>query len=226
MRRITTIALPVAALFAVGCQNPVHDENLALHRENRELRGQNDQLLAKTQDLEQRLGQAPDPAQLTSLQSDLASRDQRIKELESQLRQPTPGAGPQPGIEGIETSYDARAGTLTVNLPGEVLFVSGSDALKDSAKATLNKIVNAVKRDYTGKPVRVQGYTDTDPINKTKDRYQDNLDLSLNRAAAVSRYLIEKGVEPKSITTSGLGQWHPKGSKAASRRVEIVVVIK
>jgi flagellar motor protein MotB len=183
-------------------------------------------MLAKTADLEQRLGQAPDPATVTSLQSELASRDQKIKELEAQLRQPTPGAGPQPGIEGIETSYDAAAGTLTVNLPGEVLFVSGSDALKDSAKATLNKIVNAIKRDYPTKPIRVQGYTDTDPINKTKDRYQDNLDLSMSRAASVSRYLIERGVEPRRLTTSGLGQWHPKGNKAASRRVEIVVVVK
>lgn len=224
--RLTMLLLLVGALSAVGCQNPMHDENLALHRENRELRAQNDQLLAKSQDLEQKLGQAPDPALLTNLQSELANRDQKIKELETQLRQPTPGAGPQPGLEGIETSYDARNGTITVNLPGEVLFVSGSDALKDSARGTLNKIVNAVKRDYAGKPIRVQGYTDTDPINKTKDRYQDNLDLSLNRAASVTRYLIEKGVDAKSVTTSGLGQWHPKGNKASSRRVEIVVVVK
>ena len=115
---------------------------------------------------------------------------------------------------------------MTVNLPGDVLFSSGQDELKGSAKATLDKIASALKKDYAGKSIRVEGHSDTDPISKTKDKYIDNLDLSLNRAAAVTRYLESKGVSPKLITTSGLGPTHPKGNKAASRRVEIVVVVK
>jgi outer membrane protein OmpA-like peptidoglycan-associated protein len=132
-----------------------------------------------------------------------------------------------PGIEGIETSYDKNAGTMTVNLPGDVLFDSGHETIKESAKTTLNKIASALKKDYAGKAIRVEGHTDSDPIVKTKDRYLDNLDLSLSRAAAVTRYLEGQGIAAKQITTSGFGQTKPRGSdKAKNRRVEIVVVVK
>jgi outer membrane protein OmpA-like peptidoglycan-associated protein len=116
---------------------------------------------------------------------------------------------------------------MTVNLPGDVLFDSGKATLKESAKATLNKVANALKRDYAGKPVRVEGHTDSDPIVKTKNEWQDNLDLSLNRAAAVTRYLESQGVDPKHVATTGYGASKPKGqNKAGNRRVEIVVVVR
>ena len=37
-------------------------------------------------------------------------------------------------------------GTLTVNVPGDVLFASGKADLKDTAKSTLSKIANAAKK--------------------------------------------------------------------------------
>ena len=56
--------------------------------------------------------------------------------------------------------------------PGDVLFAPGKADLKESAKATLNKIANAVKKDYGGKRLLVQGYTDRDPIARTKDKWE------------------------------------------------------
>jgi outer membrane protein OmpA-like peptidoglycan-associated protein len=219
----TSVAI---GLLTVGCTNPLEGENKELHRQNRELQAMNNELTSNNMAMQNKLQSAPDPSQLSSMQTELANRDAKIKELEDQLRQPTPGAGAQPGIEGIETTYDPAAGTLTVNLPGDVLFASGQDELKGSAKATLDKVIKALKGDYAGKRVRVEGHTDSDPIVKTKDKYIDNLDLSLNRAAAVTRYLESKGVDSKLVTTSGFGPARPKGNKAQSRRVEIVVVVK
>ncbi len=224
MMSFTKMITPVlGCMLLVGCAN---DEMNALNRQNQELQTNLDRLRAENADLNSRLATAPDPSQLSALQSEIDTRDAKIKELESQLREPTPGAGAQPGLEGIVTSYDAAAGTITVDLPGDVLFDSGQDQLKSSARATLDKIVAAIKRDYANRPIRVEGHSDSDPISKTKDKYVDNLDLSLNRAAAVTRYLSSKGIAAKSITTSGFGPAHPKGSKPASRRVEIVVVVK
>ncbi|HEV7300562.1 MAG TPA: OmpA family protein [Tepidisphaeraceae bacterium] len=217
------IVTTLSSLMLVGCANKEMD---ALTKQNRELQSNYDRLRSENADLQSRLAAAPDASQLSSLQGEVASRDAKIKELEDQLRKPTPGAGDQPGIEGIETTYDAAAGTMTVNLPGDVLFASGQDTLKPSARATLDKIASAIKNDYAGKRVRVEGHTDTDPISKTKDKYVDNLDLSLNRAAAVTRYLETRGLSPKQITTSGYGPSRPRGDKAASRRVEIVVVTR
>ncbi len=211
--------LAVMAASAVGCQNKVYDENLALHDENRALR-------ARNTDIDSRLRQAPDGQTVQRMQSDLSARDAKIRELEEQLKTPAPGAGAaDPAIGGIETTYDRTAGTMTVNLPGELLFDPGKATLKASATATLDKIAKALTHDYAGKQVRVEGHTDNDPITKTKDVWQDNLDLSLNRAAAVTRFLENKGVDAKLITTSGFGPNRPKGNKAQSRRVEIVVVV-
>jgi outer membrane protein OmpA-like peptidoglycan-associated protein len=217
------IVTTLGSLLLVGCANKEMD---ALNKQNRELQANYDRLREENAGLQARVQSPPDTAQLTSLQGEVAARDAKIKELEDQLRKPTPGAGEQPGIEGIETTYDAAAGTITVNLPGDVLFASGEDALKPSARATLDKVVSALKGDYAGRRVRVEGHSDSDPIVKTKDKYADNLDLSLNRAASVTRFLESRGVSPKLITTSGFGPAHPKGSKAASRRVEIVVVTR
>ena len=205
-----------ACLLSIGCQNKVHDENQALWRQNRELQDR----LAQS---DARLRTAPDSSQLQAMQNEIAQRDQKIKELEGQLRQPT--AGSDPGIAGIETSYDAKAGTMTVNLPGDVLFDSGQATIKNSAQATLDKVAAALRKDYANKLIRVEGHTDSDPISRTKDQWTDNLDLSLTRAAAVTRYLEKAGISSKQITTSGFGPDRPKATKAKSRRVEIVVVV-
>ena len=149
---------------------------------------------------------------------------QRVADLQNQLQQPTPGAGEQPGIKGIETSYDAAKKEMTVTVPGDVLFDAGSDTLKPSSKATLNKVADALKNQYAGKSVRVEGHSDSDPINKTKGRWKDNLELSVARAASVTRYLASQGVPESQMVPSGFGSKHPKKSKEASRRVEIIVV--
>lgn len=222
MRHIALLGIIV--FVCAGCQNKLHDENTRLWQQNRELQAELERKGAE-------LSQRPDANQVMAMQQgmqqELAARDAKIAELENQLRQPTPGAGEQPGIEGIETSYDAARGEMTVNLPGDILFDSGQDRLKPSAAATLDKIARALRRDYAGKPVRVEGHTDSDPITRSKDRYIDNLDLSLNRAAAVARHLEGEGLDPRLITTSGFGEHHPRGgSKSKNRRVEIVVVVR
>lgn len=215
--RIGSVAVGMLCLLAVGCQNKVADENKRLWQQNRELQ-------SRLSESEARLRSAPDPSQIASMQQEIASRDQKIAELEASLRQPTTGS--DPGIAGIETSYDPAAGTMTVNLPGDVLFDSGKATLKPSSKATLDKIVGALKSDYAGKQVFVDGHTDADPINKTKGQWEDNLDLSANRAMAVARYLTAQGVDADLVAIRGFGEHHPKGSKAQSRRVEIVVQVK
>jgi chemotaxis protein MotB len=210
-----TAALVCAGAAATGCQNKLHDENQALWKQNRELQARlNDASASKA-----------DSAQLAQYQQQLADRDAKIAELQAQLRQPTPGTN-SPGIAGIETSYDAKAGTMTVNLPGDVLFDSGRATLKESAKATLNKIASALRKDYSGKKVMIVGHTDSDPISRTKDKWEDNLDLSAGRARTVSQYLISQGVSSHLIGLRAYGNTAPRSNKSASRRVEIVVAMR
>src|SRR5436190_3941733 len=145
-----SILLGLLVVSGFGCQNKVQDENTALWRQNRELQARNRQL-------EGERDARVDPSQVTSLQQQLSQRDQQIQELQNQLRTPQPGAaapanGPD-SLAGIEVTRDDKAGTVTVNVPGDVLFPPGQAELKESAKATLNKVASAIKKDYAGKRI-------------------------------------------------------------------------
>ena len=98
-----------------------------------------------------------------------------------------------------------------------------SESLGEGSVA-LEKIADILKRDFSGRRIYVEGHTDNDPINKTKDKYKDNLDLSAERAGAVARFLIEQGVPARQVSIVGYGQHDPldAGTKARNRRVEIV----
>lgn len=221
--------VPTAATFFLtgfilltgsGCVNKVHDENIALHDQNRELQTQ-------LSDRDDKLKQAPDSTQLSAMQREIAERDAKIRDLQTNLNRPAAGGGASdPSLGGIEATYDSKAGTLTVNLPGDVLFDAGKAQLKASALGTLDKIANAIKKDYAGKVIKVDGYTDSDPITKTRDQWDDNWDLSYGRAKSVMQYLTAHGVDQKVVSIVANGSNKPKTSKPASRRVEIVVLTR
>lgn len=218
--RLGTFLLGAITLLATGCQNKLQDENSALYDQNKRLQGDLDDARSRLSDTEGRLAKAPDPASVSQMQAHIA-------ELESQLKAAPAGgaANNDPAMAGIEATYDKARGTLTVNLPGEVLFEPGKAALKTSAHATLDKIVAAVKKDYSKKTIYIDGHTDSDPITKTKDTWEDNWDLAAARANAVRRYLSTHGVDQKLMNLRAFGPNRPKGGKPTSRRVEIVVQV-
>jgi flagellar motor protein MotB len=217
--RKTSVAMGLAGFLLVGCQNKVYDENVALHNQNRELQ-------SRLQSDDEKLRTAPDPAQLAAMQRDIADRDAKIAELQANLTKPAPGLPADPGLAGIQTTYDAKAGTVTVNLPGDVLFDAGKATLKATALSTLDKIASALKKDYPTKRIGVDGYTDSDPITRTKEQWDDNWDLSYARAKSVTQYLTAHGVDQKLVSIVANGSNKPKSTKPASRRVEIVVQAK
>lgn len=205
----------LVCVAAMGCQNKVHQENQALWQQNRELQAK----LASTS-----TEPKADSAQLASMQQQLAERDAKINELQSQLRQPTAGATSS-DLQGTQVSYDEPSGKMTVAVPGDVLFAPGDASIRDTAKATLDKVALSMKKDYSGKKIRIEGHTDADPIHYSK--WKDNHELSQARAQSVKAYLVKKGVDTNLITVAGMGADKPKGKdKAANRRVDIVVAMR
>ena len=219
MRFRMGLLLSLLCLASFGCQNKVADERDALYRQVRELQ-------AQKRELEAERDARVDPSKFQEAQATIAQRDQQIADLQNQLRQPQSNSAPADDLAGIEVTKDEKAGTVTVNVPGDVLFSPGKADLKESAKSTLNKIAAAVKKTYAGKKLLVQGYTDRDPIARTKDKWEDNLDLSAARARAVRNYLSEQGVDTNKVGLQAYGDTSPKGSKEKSRRVEIVVLTR
>lgn len=196
----------LAVIFLTGCKtNRLRSERDALWTQNQELQAE---LEAKR-------------AALDAAENERAALLGQLAALEASRHQVIPQATTGfEGIAGIET--ERRPGGIAVRVPGDVLFASGKVDLRSGAKTTLDQIASVLKSDYAGSMVRVEGYTDTDPIKKSK--WKDNLELSLQRAAAVHRYLESRGVAAEAMYAAGFGQWHPRDTKATSRRVEIVVL--
>lgn len=121
-------------------------------------------------------------------------------------------------------TVDLREGRLRIGVEDSVTFDSGSSALKDSSHRILQKIAGVLKRDFPGRRIYVEGHTDTDPIQKTKDKFKSNRHLSAMRADAVADYLSQQGIAESQIVVVGYGQHDPKdaGTKARNRRVEII----
>jgi chemotaxis protein MotB len=214
LQRPLVLLLVLIGLTSVGCQRSI-DERNALMDQNREAQAEIN-----------RLRLAND-----ALMADLAAANAEIQRLlaeNTRLRsQSTPAPSTNQGSTGFENIKDVEServgNTVTVRVASDILFSSGKIDLKSSAKQTLNEVSGVLSSKYGGKTIRVEGYTDTDPIKKSG--WKDNLELSLQRAAAVHRYLQSRGIDSERMYAAGFGEAKQRGSKAASRRVEIVVVL-
>ena len=87
-----------------------------------------------------------------------------------------------------------------------------------------------LKRRFPDRRIYVEGHTDADPINKTKEKFRSNRHLSAERADIVAAYLVDKcGLPADHVVVVGFGPHDPKtsggadGAKSKNRRVEIVV---
>lgn len=186
----------------------------------------------------------------TRYQDMLRERDERIRELSGDVARlrgeneefarrevaPAPAAATaRPESAGLigelqnELGSDADVryirGRISIGVDDSVTFDSGSTALKDSSHRVLRNVASVLKSKFAGRRVYIEGHTDTDQIQKTRNKYRSNRHLSSERADAVAAYLIQQGVPESNIVVVGFGQFDPKDprSKARNRRVEIVV---
>jgi len=133
---------------------------------------------------------------------------------------------PATGFENIDGVDVGRrsGGQIVVGVEADVLFTSGSAELRKTAKATLDKVAGVLNSTYAGNQVRIEGYTDSDKLVKTKAKWQTNENLSAARALAVEYYLVGKGVDNDQTYSAAFGPSNPKATKKDSRRVEIVIL--
>lgn len=145
-------------------------------------------------------------------------------ELASGLEAMRGGSTGGTGFEGINGATVTRGagGSIVVAVAGDVLFDSGKAELKSSAQSSLARIAQVLNGQYAGNTVRVEGYTDSDPIRRST--WRSNEHLSAERALAVEQYLVQRGVNNDRIYSAAFGPSNPRSSRDQSRRVEIVVL--
>ena len=145
--------------------------------------------------------------------------------LENLQRGITKG-GPELG-DNVET-FTTPSGDVGIRVKGDVLFASGEAKLKSSGERVLKQVAELV-RDKPNK-LAIRGFTDSDPIKKTKGKWEDNFDLSGHRALAVLEFLQKEGIAPERLHLEGYGQYSlvrdasGQESKAKSRRAEIILL--
>ena len=126
-------------------------------------------------------------------------------------------------IEAKKLKVVIRNGKMLLELPDAVLFKSGSAQLSEDGKATLLEVA-PVLADIKGREFQVAGHTDNQPIKKSE--FKSNWQLSTERALTVVEFLQKNGVKPANLSAAGYSEFQPvsKSTKAANRRIEIVIV--
>lgn len=120
-------------------------------------------------------------------------------------------------------SIQRDANVLAVTFKSDVLFDTGSAALKPGAYQEINR-VSQVLTQYPETRIMVAGHTDSDGSEAF------NQDLSVRRAEAVRNALVSQGVSAVRITTAGFGESQPiadnntAAGKQLNRRVVITIV--
>ena len=218
-----------AALILGGCNRnssvSMSDENALLMEENETLR---EQLAERNEALDSAYEDGRQAAmQNSQLRQEIDSLQREVQDARSRsaaMPAPTVAAAPTNPFEGIPgVTGEVGAGQVTASIESDVLFDAGKATLKRDAKRALDAVASIVNSSYSGQTVRIEGHTDTDPIRKSG--HKSNHHLGFERAYAVREYLASRGVASNRMYVASFGPDRAKGSKAASRRVEIAVIL-
>ncbi len=129
-----------------------------------------------------------------------------------------------------------RNNRMVISLPGDVLFASGSDKLRDEGVAVLDQVATVVRADdqLSKRYFQVAGHTDNVPLKGS--RFSDNWGLSAMRAREVLVHLVEPvdagggGLDAARLHAAGYGETDPLGENTTpqgrqqNRRVELVLM--
>ncbi len=130
---------------------------------------------------------------------------------------------------------EVRDNRMLIQLPGDVLFDSGSDKLKDTGLEILKQVAEVIRNDVdlNKREFQVAGHTDSKPLKG--GAFRDNWGLSAMRARSVLVYLTtpveEKGGGLPTANWSAAGyadtdavsENESEQGRQRNRRVELVV---
>ena len=115
--------------------------------------------------------------------------------------------------ESLQGRTDVRIDGDRFILPSEVLFASGSAVLESEGEVHLRGVVETIQSLESTIPetlnwiIRIDGHTDNRPISTST--FASNWELSLARAQAITKLLINEGVPPERLAPAGFAHYHP-----------------
>ncbi len=165
-------------------------------------------------------------------QLDMASKledEVHKRQVEEQKRLSLEQALAIPLASGRITLNNGRIG-----ISGKLLFELNSDKLELEGRKLLKSLVVPL-RSYLqtrNEMLMVSGFTDDQSIKSRNRQFEDNWELSAQRALTVTRTLIEEGMPSSMLFAAAFGQEQAlvantsEQNRAQNRRVEIAPVPK
>ena len=80
-----------------------------------------------------------------------------------------------------------------------LLFAPGEHKLKPGAARALDAVARVIQSNYPDDTLIIEGHTDDQPLRKSAPRYQYNMNLGYQRAAAVFKYFNDHGIPEKRM---------------------------
>ncbi len=123
-------------------------------------------------------------------------------------------------LEGTGVSISRNGERITLNMPGDITFDTGSSAINQNFYGVLNS-VGMVLQEFNQSDIQVAGHTDNTGSREFNQR------LSEQRATAVSNYLGRGTIDPRRTYAVGYGEDRPiannntASGRAQNRRVEL-----
>lgn len=193
-------------------RNALKEEKAALERDKAALEQDRARLSAQNEALEQEKARL-----LAASRESQRQYDALVKDLSQEL-------------EKGELQVRRYKDMLTVDVAEQLFFDSGRATLKETGKAVLKKVAEAMQ-SYEDKAIRVVGHTDNVPIaGALRKVFPTNWELSAARATTVVRFLQEAGIEPQRLIATGRAEYEPvapndsEAGRQKNRRIEITLI--
>ena len=126
-------------------------------------------------------------------------------------------------------NVETRDGKVYISMENKLLFPSASWTVSKDGVAALKQLAQVLEQD-SSLNIMVEGHTDNYAY-RGSTAVKDNWDLSVMRATAIVKLLLQhgKGINPARVEACGHGEFAPKVAndspehKAINRRTEIII---
>ena len=130
----------------------------------------------------------------------------------------------------IAVTSDERG--VVIGLASDAFFKPGSSDLNiEETREVLLKLANFLSDDgLSGRKFRVEGHTDSAPLEMEGGHWASNWELSSMRAINVLHYMTDFGVSEKRFSVAGYADTKPFASndtaegRAYNRRVDVIIL--
>ena len=175
---------------------------------------QRSELIAKQKELEQ---------QEAATRAQLEAKERELEAVRNSVTNALVGFADK-GLK-VET----KDGKVYVSMENKLMFASASWTVSKEGTNAIKELAKVLEKDSTLN-IMVEGHTDND-VYRGSTAVKDNWDLSVMRATAIVKLLLQHGknINPARIEACGHGEYAPKASnstpegKAANRRTEIIL---